>query len=245
VSILNDPATGYPLACVESSIISATRTAASAALAATVLGADRRIETLTIVGGGLIARYVLHYLLAAGLTFRHVTLYDASDSHAAEFAEHLTRTLADTTVSIAESAGSAVRSGDLVLLTTVAPEPYLTDASDFDHAPLVLNVSLRDVGVDVVLTACNIVDDVEHCLKADTSVHLAEQRTGNRDFLDGTLADVLLGRVQVPFDRTVVFSPFGLGVLDLAVAKRIYDELRDTGALRELPGFFHELQRLP
>lgn len=35
VLILNDPDTGYPFACLESSIISATRTAASAASAAT------------------------------------------------------------------------------------------------------------------------------------------------------------------------------------------------------------------
>src|SRR6267142_6875301 len=34
VLILNDPTTGYPLACIEASLISATRTAASAASAA-------------------------------------------------------------------------------------------------------------------------------------------------------------------------------------------------------------------
>ena len=41
VLILNDPGTGYPFACLESSIISATRTAASAAVAADWLCASR------------------------------------------------------------------------------------------------------------------------------------------------------------------------------------------------------------
>ena len=51
------------------------------------------------------------------------------------------------------------------------------------------------------------------------------------------------GRVQVPADRTVVFSPFGLGVLDLAVGKFVYDEVLRSGDLNVIPGFFHDLSR--
>jgi ornithine cyclodeaminase len=80
-------------------------------------------------------------------------------------------------------------------------------------------------------------------LKAGTSAHLVEQMFGNRDFVDGTLADVMEGRVAVPDDRPVVFSPFGLGVLDLAVGKYVYDELARTGQLRVLEDFFSELRR--
>jgi ornithine cyclodeaminase len=89
----------------------------------------------------------------------------------------------------------------------------------------------------------NIVDDVEHRLKADTSPHLVEQLTGNRDFLHGTLYDVLTGRVTVPLDQTVVFSPFGLGVLDLAVGKYVYDEVQGFGDLHIVRDFFHDLRR--
>jgi N-[(2S)-2-amino-2-carboxyethyl]-L-glutamate dehydrogenase len=80
-------------------------------------------------------------------------------------------------------------------------------------------------------------------LKADTSPHLAEQLTGNRDFLAGTLDDVMAGRVTIPADRPAIFSPFGLGVLDLAVGKYVYDEVARAGELHVIDDFFHDLRR--
>ena len=106
-----------------------------------------------------------------------------------------------------------------------------------------LHVSLRDLAPEILLGSANIVDDVEHCLKANTSPHLAEQLTGNRYFLLGTLDDVMAGRVTVPADRPVVFSPFGLGVLDLAVGKYVYDEVVQSGELLVIDEFFHGLRR--
>ncbi len=53
----------------------------------------------------------------------------------------------------------------------------------------------------------------------------------------------MAGRVKVPADRPVVFSPFGLGVLDLAVGKYVYDQVTAAGELQVIDGFFHELRR--
>ena len=53
----------------------------------------------------------------------------------------------------------------------------------------------------------------------------------------------MAGRVVVPADRPVVFSPFGLGVLDLAVGRYVYDEVARTGGLHIVDDFFHELRR--
>src|SRR5207249_3837080 len=89
------------------------------------------------------------------------------------------------------------------------------------HVPadgqVALNISLRDFQPSAILGAENYFDDVEHCMKADTSPHLCEQATGGRDFVTGTIADILKGRNLPTGRRGVVFSPFGLGVLDLAV----------------------------
>ena len=92
------------------------------------------------------------------------------------------------------------------------------------HSPTVLHLSLRDICVNVILASQNIVDDVDHCLKANTSLHLAEMATGNRDFVAGTLVDVLDKKLKLDRDRPRIFSPFGLGVLDLAVGDLVLEK---------------------
>jgi N-[(2S)-2-amino-2-carboxyethyl]-L-glutamate dehydrogenase len=56
VLILNDATTGYPLTCIEASLISATRTAASATLAAEQISPKPFEGTLGVIGTGVIAR---------------------------------------------------------------------------------------------------------------------------------------------------------------------------------------------
>jgi N-[(2S)-2-amino-2-carboxyethyl]-L-glutamate dehydrogenase len=155
----------------------------------------------------------------------------------------LERSGADGSVTVRAAAEELIRSSDVVVFATVAGEPHVTDPGWFSHNPLVLHVSLRDLSPEVVLAATNVVDDVDHCLKANTSLHLTEQRVGNRDFVAGTLYDVLSGELEIPGDRTVIFSPFGLGALDLALGRHVYDTLRATGDLAVVEGFFHELRR--
>lgn len=244
VLILNDHATGYPFACLESSIISATRTAALAALAADRLSRGRtRPARVGFIGTGLIARYLHTFLTGTGWTFDEVGVHDLSADSAAGFQGYLEQSGAPGRVTRYDSAEQVIRSSDLVVFATVAARPHVSERSWFAHHPLVLHVSLRDLAPEIVLDSFNIVDDVEHCLKADTSPHLAEQLTGDRDFLHGTLDDVMTGRAAVPADRTVVFSPFGLGVLDLAVGKFVYDEVVRSGELMVVDDFFHELRR--
>ncbi|MFE1173369.1 2,3-diaminopropionate biosynthesis protein SbnB [Streptomyces sp. NPDC058773] len=245
VLILNDPATGYPLACLESSIISAARTAASAALAADRISAGRggRPARIGFFGVGLIARYIHTYLARTGWRFDEIGVHDLSAAHAGGFADYLRESGEPGTVTVHGSAEELIRSCDLVVFATVAGTPHVTEPGWFAHNPLVLHVSLRDLSPEVVLGAANFVDDVEHCLKADTSVHLAEQRVGHRDFLDGTLHDVLTGKVQPPAGRPVIFSPFGLGVLDLALGRHVYESVKESGELRVVDDFFHEMRR--
>jgi 2,3-diaminopropionate biosynthesis protein SbnB len=237
VLVLNDGTTGFPVACLEGSLISAARTAASAALAAGALCGDRpRPAVVGYLGAGNIARHVHGYLRAAGWRFDEVLSYDTDPAAAEAFAGALRR---DGGRAVAvPTAEQAVTGAGLVVFATTAGRPYLTDPALFAHAPVVLHLSLRDLAPAVLLAADNVVDDVDHCLRERTSAHLTEQQTGSRDFVTGTLVDVLAGRVAPTGRRTVIFSPFGLGVLDLAVGWYVYQRAVAEGALTEVPDFF-------
>lgn len=241
VLILNDYETGYPFACLESSIISAARTAGSAVLAAEKLVGSKRVETVGFVGNGLIARYHWEFFKAAGWQFDRVLVNDLKRSEAERFAANVIGPGHE--VEVVERSEDVLARADLSVFATVAAKPYLSDPKLLAHNPVVLNVSLRDFGPEIVLASQNVLDDVDHCLKANTSPHLTEQATGNRNFIDGTLADVLEGRLSLTRSRPILFSPFGLGVLDLAVGQWVYEEAMKRGEAIQVPDFFFELTR--
>lgn len=242
VLLLNDYETGYPFACLEASQISAARTAASAELAARHLTGGRQADRVAVVGAGIIARNILEFFDAQQWDIRSVAVYDHSEKYSdalVAFTEESLRYPA----SRAACRSDAVDGADLVVLATTASEPYILEPGSFSPGQVVLNVSLRDIGPEVIHAAYNVLDDVEHCLKADMSPHLAEQKYGHRDFVTATLAEVVKGTARTDVDRPTVFSPFGLGILDIAVGVHVYREARDSGSTVTWNDFFAETRR--
>ncbi|MGW9498231.1 2,3-diaminopropionate biosynthesis protein SbnB [Streptomyces prasinus] len=244
VLLLNDIETGYPYACIESSIISATRTAASAVLGAETLIGSRTAQRIGIVGSGLIAGHVTRFLADLDWKAGGYRVFDLERKNAERFAARLSaQTPEDTDVRAVDSVDEAFLDCDLVILTTIAGEPHLHDPRLLAHNPVVLHLSLRDLAPELVLASQNFTDDIDHAVRERTSLHLTEQQVGHRDFIHGTLADLLNGRVARDPVRPAVFSPFGLGVLDLAVGRWVYDGAVADGAGLTVPDFFQNAAR--
>jgi ornithine cyclodeaminase len=241
VLLLNDYETGYPIACIEASIISASRTAASAALAARAL-THQSSGNLGIVGAGVIARYTLEFLHDCGPAIETVRVFDEDPEESSRFGTWAKKTLGMRVV-ISRTVEDTIRRSDIILFATTASDPHVREPSWFGHNPTVLHLSLRDLAVEVMLTGQNILDDVSHCLKANTSAHLVEQHTGSRAFVAGVLTDVLSGEVVPDESRPRIFSPFGLGILDIALGKFVYDVARERGLGLEVSDFFDEVKR--
>jgi N-[(2S)-2-amino-2-carboxyethyl]-L-glutamate dehydrogenase len=242
--VLNSYETGYPFAILESSIISAARTAASAALAAYWLnGQSRQAQSLGIVGTGFIARYVYDFLLDTGWAIKEVRLYDQSPAASEHFRNTVCRLERHRSVTVVPHVTDLLSASDVIVFTTVASTPHIAEPWLFDHNPLVLHISLRDLAPEILIRSQNVVDDVDHVMKANTSAHLTEQQTGNRSFVTGTLAEIMLGSRSVNRSRPVIFSPFGMGILDLAVGKWVYDQAVAAGQDQRVTDFFYETVR--
>jgi len=239
--LLNSHEHGYPFACLEASIISAARTAASAELAARALVGAPSAGTLGIIGAGLIARYVYQFLVGTGWDIGRIKLFDTDPAAAERFAARWVDK--KHPVEIARDLGSVLGTCDVSVFATVAGTPHVDDPGLLAHRPVVLHLSLRDLSPRMVSNAFNIVDDVDHALSAGTSLQLAEIETGTRSFVAGPIAAVVDGRVAVDHSRPRIFSPFGLGVLDLAVGKWIYDRAIARNLGQIVPNFFYEMER--
>jgi ornithine cyclodeaminase len=236
--ILNSTETGRPEAFLEGSIISAKRTAASAALAARTLSVEKKTTTVGLIGCGLINYEIARFLMAALTGIQKLLVFDLDSSRANEF-KNKCKLLADIEVEAVASASDVFAGASLISLATTAVKPHIFDISNCQGGSTILHVSLRDLSPEVILSSDNIVDDVDHVCRAQTSVHLAEQMAGDRAFIRGTLADILLGRMPARKDNEsiAIFSPFGLGVLDVAVAKLVYDRGRSERMGTLIPSF--------
>ena len=147
VRILNDHDTGYPFACLEASIISATRTRRPPRWRPTASRRGGHVRAGQVRRVGLIARYIHAFLAGTGWTFDQIGVYDTRRRARPGSATTWNRPSGAPTRpgSPCDSAERLVRCSDLVIFATVAARPHVDDPAWFDHHPLVLHVSLRDL----------------------------------------------------------------------------------------------------
>jgi ornithine cyclodeaminase len=240
IMVLNSMQTGRPEVVLEASTISAFRTAASAALAADILHPKADIDALGVIGCGLINGQIVRFVASLRRKIGEVFLYDIDSTRAARYREVLAPVLGNVPVRVCASAEDVMAKCSVVSFATTAVQPSIATISVCRPAATILHVSLRDLMPDAILAADNVVDDVDHVMRAQTSVHLAQQKVGNHDFVRCTLADIILGRQPARRDdnTVTVFSPFGLGVLDLAVAKLVVGYARAAGSGIGVSDFF-------
>jgi N-[(2S)-2-amino-2-carboxyethyl]-L-glutamate dehydrogenase len=238
VLILNEMATGRPKAILEGSIISARRTAASAALAARTLQ-HKKSRVAGIVGCGPINFEVVRFLLVACPDIRELVVYDLDLERSEAFGDRCRQQFAGLSVAVASTQEDVLQAAPLICFATTASKPHIFDSGVFLPGATILHVSLRDLSPQVILSGDNVVDDLDHVCRAETSIHLTEKQTGNRKFVRCSIADVLNG-ITVPRqteDGLVIFSPFGLGILDIAVGEYIFEQALKCGAGAVVPDF--------
>ena len=225
---LNDMATGRVRAILEGSLISAQRTAASAALAGKCLHGNADETAVGLVGCGAINGQILRFLRAVFPKLEKAYLYDLSDERMDRFVAN--NPYEGLRYEKCDGLESLFAAAKLVAFATTAGTPYVHHLDALTPEHTVLGISLRDIDPAIIEMSHNIVDDLEHVCREKTSIHLTYQKVGNTDFVAGNIADAVKGTVPPrAAGKPSVYSPFGLGVLDVALAQYVYERAMAEG----------------
>jgi ornithine cyclodeaminase/alanine dehydrogenase-like protein (mu-crystallin family) len=153
-----------------------------------------------------------------------VLLTDTNEGRVREFSRRVAQSHPGLTINTA-TIDAVLQESDLLSIATTATQPFIHALPR--RAVTVLLISLRDLAPEVILDAVNIVDDAEHVCSERTSIHLAAQAVGHTQFIHSTIPDLLLDRAKpLPAGAPVVVSPFGLSILDLALARFVLTRAR-------------------
>ena len=227
VMIYNDPETGYPLAVMDGTRLTAYRTGATAAIASKYL-ARRDSHTLGIIGAG---RQAYTQILA------HAEIFDLSRINVFDITkvavERLVRSF--TRFPIMECSLEEAAASDIICTLTPSLAPIIK------REWIVAGTHINAVGADaegkeelepsLLREAMVVVDDVRQASFGGEINVPIRKGLFKIDEVYATLAEVITGQKQGRTDNKIitVFDSTGIAIEDLAVAKLVFDKAQQLG----------------
>ena len=227
VIIYNDPETGYPLAIMDATRITAYRTGAAAAIASRYL-ARQNSHTLGIIGAG----YQAHTQILA-----HARLFDLSSINICDISSTAVQRLIKTfpeypikSCSVKEAAAS-----DIVCTLTPSREPILK--RDWVTPGTHINAvgadaaGKQELEPSILNDAIVVVDDMRQAIAGGEINVPVKKGLFTSSQIYGTLAELVIGAKKGRTDNRAitVFDSTGIAIEDMAVARLIFEKAQQIG----------------
>ncbi len=227
--LLMSGATGAPLALMDAQALTAWRTAAASALAASYL-ARADAEHLVMVGAGALAPHLVRAHMAVR-PIRRVTLWNRTHGRAVALAFGLTVTGVEAT--IADDLETAVRDADIVCCATLATEPIVHGAwlRPGTHVDLVggFTPKMREADNDAIKRARVYVDTRAGAGReaGDIAIPLRRGILTKRG-IRGDLFELCRGKAKgrTADKQITLFKSVGSAIEDLAAAMLVWKGLK-------------------
>ncbi len=227
LGVLADVATGYPLLFCEMTLLTAIRTAATAALAAKYL-ARANSQSLALIGTGAQAEFVLMAMKSV-FNINAVSYYDIDKSAMDKFQQNMKNEVPQLRAS--QSIADALSDADIIVTATAAKK----SAKLIDSQLLKPGVHIHAMGGDCpgktefdpkVLQQCKVVvefleqslkeGEIQNCSPNIVYAELWELLT---DVKDGRVTD----------EEITFFDSVGFALEDFSILKTVYQLAEQTG----------------
>lgn len=241
VLIMNDPATGLPLAVMDGTLVTKLRTAASAAVAAKAL-ARRNSRVIGLVGCGAQADAQLLALAEMRLLSR-VNVWGHTAGEAERFCRWMRRQLPRKQFISAASVERCVRDADLLVTVTPSRRPLVK------RSWLKPGVHINAVGADapgkqeldpqILRDALVVVDERTQAIHGgELNVPIRCRQFSPRQ-IHASLGEILIGKKRARRDAAelTVFDSTGLAIHDIALGAEIVRRATRRGLGRRIALF--------
>jgi len=227
ILIYSDPLSGYPLAVMEATDITAHRTGAAAAIASKYL-ARKDSHTLGIIGAGQQA-YTQLLAHAELFNLKLIRIYDIFEAATTKFISSFPQ------YQIQVCSPEEVLTSDIVCTVTPAREPVVK------REWVMPGVHINAIGADakgkeelapaILKEAVIVVDEIKQASSGgEINVPLSEGLLKTEDIY-ATLSEIITGAKigRKDHKQITVFDSTGVAIEDIAVAKLIYEKARQNG----------------
>ena len=229
IIIYNDPETGYPLAVMDATDLTAYRTGAAAAIASKYL-ARKDSRTLGIVGAG---RQSYTQVMA------HVALFDIQQINVFDKRAAAVETFIRSFPGYSVKACSLEETVDSDIVCTVTParEPFLK--SDLVRPGIHINAigadaeGKEELEPSLLKKAMVVVDDLRQASVAGEINVPVSKGLFKVEEIYATLGELVAGKKPGRKDEKAItiFDSTGLAIEDIAVAKLVYEKAKNRGYL--------------
>ena len=227
ILVYNDPETGYPLAVMDATEITAYRTGAAAAIASKYL-ARHNSHTIGIIGAGFQAHT---QILAHAELFNSITVNVFDVSKAA--VDRLTQSLPQFPIKNC-SIQEAVKS-DVVCTLTPSQSPIIR--KEWIKPGIHINAvgadapGKQELDPSIIKDSIVVVDDIKQASGSGEINVPIQKGIYSVSELYGTLAEVVAGKKKgrAHNNDVTVFDSTGIAVEDIAVAKLLFEKAQHGG----------------
>jgi 2,3-diaminopropionate biosynthesis protein SbnB len=236
VIILNDPETLVPIAIMDGTVISASRTGANSGVGAKYL-AKKDAKILGLIGAGVQNRTQLLAIMFALPKLQEIRIYDLYPERAKMFAVEMSKTIGKE-ITPMDSARAVVEGADVVVTATVTKEPIIKP-DWVEPGVFYSHVGSHEFEFDTILKMDKrIVDDWEEIKHrgVETMAEMFHRGLINDAAVDAELGAVVSGAAKgrENDEEKIYMNTVGMGIEDVALASKILARAKSQGIGRRI-----------
>lgn len=231
VIVLNDPETLVPIAIMDGTVISASRTGANSGVGAKYL-AKKDAKILGLIGAGVQNRTQLLAIMFALPKLQEIRIYDLYPERAKTFAVEMGKTIGKE-ITLMDSARATVEGADVVVTATVTKEPIIKP-DWVESGVFYSHVGSHEFEFDTILNMDKrIVDDWEEIKHrgVETMAEMFHSGLITDAAVDAELGAVVAGAAKGRENdvEKIYMNTVGMGIEDVALASKVLERAKSQG----------------